>query len=307
MSGQTRRIAIVLNGISLQKKIFFDRFLPHLKRLHSVDVFETRSRNDGIMLSAKATEKFRYDVILAAGGDGTLHQVVNGVLSGHENEKGLPAIGIIPIGSGNDFAKTAKIGGDPSHLTGLLARFQSKAVDIGNIVYRDFSGLQQRRYFVNVADIGMGPEVVRRVLDSGRILGSEVAYFKSILQAFFTYRPMVVRARADGWEWTGKLRSLAIANGKYYGHGLCVAPEAKIDDGLFMAFICGDVSVLDFIRYSNSMKKSRHINHPEVHYRNCTSVSLESDRNCMVEGDGEILGTLPAVISFSGQKLNFLI
>jgi YegS/Rv2252/BmrU family lipid kinase len=272
-----------------------------------VDVFETRSRNDAILLSSKATDKFKYDLIIAAGGDGTLHQVVNGVLTGRETEPRLPVIGIIPIGSGNDFAKTAGVTKTPQHLVTLIDRFQPKAIDVGRIGYTDFSGNQQERYFVNVADIGMGPEVVKRVLDSGRLLGSAVAYFKSIIGAFFDYRPMLVRASADDWEWSGRLRSLAVANGKFYGHGLCIAPDAKPDDNIFGVFICGNVSVFDFIRHSGPMKAGKYVRHPEVHYRQCFSVKFSAEGTCLIEGDGEVLGLLPASVQMMSRKLDFLI
>jgi len=302
-----RKIAVILNGISFQKKLFYNKFLPALRCAHQVDVFETKSRNDGILLSTRATEKFRYDVILAAGGDGTLHQVVNGVIGGHENESNLPVIGIIPIGSGNDFAKTAGASKDPAQLIALLENFQPKPIDIGKIRYWDFSQNESERYFVNVADIGMGPEVVRRVLDSDRLFGSEASYLKSILATFFSYRPMIVKAVANSWDWQGKVRSLAIANGRFYGHGLCVAPNARPDDELFTAFICGNVSVFDFIRYSGTLKKCKYVDHPGVFYRECTSIALTSEGPCLIEGDGEILGNLPASIELVQRKLDFLI
>jgi diacylglycerol kinase (ATP) len=301
-----KEIAIILNGISLYKKTFYKKFLPLIQERYKTDVFETNSRHDGILLSSKAAEKYRYDVILAAGGDGTLHQVMNGVLNGRETEPRLPVIGVIPIGSGNDFAKTAKITTDPGQLLHLLEKFQSTPVNIGKIIYQDFSGGRKERYFLNVADIGMGPEVVKRVLDSGRALGSEVAYYKSIIATFFKYRPMIVHASTLRWKWSGKLRSLAVANGRFYGHGLCIAPDARPDDDLFTVFICGDVSVIDFIKHSSTMKKQRHIQMDEVLYKEAISIELLSEKPCLIEGDGEILGQLPASVQLISRKLNFL-
>lgn len=89
----------------------------------------------------------------------------------------------------------------------------------------------------------------------------------SILATFATYRPMDVKVTTPGWNWQGKVRSLAIANGKYYGHGLCIAPDAKPDDNMFDVFICGGISVLDFIRYSDELKKDRKVNLPEISYK----------------------------------------
>jgi diacylglycerol kinase family enzyme len=162
-------------------------------------------------------------------------------------------------------------------------------------------------YFVNVADVGMGPEVVRKVLSSGRPFGSEVAYYKSILNTFLTYKPMVVKASTNDWEWKGKLRTLAVANGKYYGHGLCVAPDAVIDDRLFSVFICGNVSIFDFIMQTGTLKKGKPIVMDEVLYKTAAAIDITSESPCPLEADGEILGWLPAKVTMSHRQLDFLL
>lgn len=306
MSEKKLRLAVVVNGISFYKDIFYKKFLPALRQHFTVAVFETKSKNDAISLTYKAVETYAYDVILAAGGDGTLHQVVNGLLKDRENENPLPTIGVIPMGSGNDFAKTAGLKAKPDQLVGLLQNFNPKKVNVGRITYQDFSNEKSERYFINVADIGMGPEVVKGVNDSGRAWGPAVAYYKSIIRTFFNYKTMVVHVSANDWQWSGKLRSLAVANGKYYGHGLCIAPDALPDDDLFQVFICGNVSVFDFIRYSQTLKGGKHVRIPEILYRETTNISLSSEAECLIEGDGEILGKLPATISLINRKIGFL-
>ena len=117
---------------------------------------------------------------------------------------------------------------------------------------------------------------------------------------------MVVHAKADAWSWEGKVRTLAVSNGKYYGHGLCVAPDAQPDDDLFNVFICADVSVFDFVRYSSSLKKGKHIRIPKIQYKEATSVQLSSHKPCLIEADGEILGQLPATVTLCKTKIDFL-
>jgi diacylglycerol kinase (ATP) len=299
-------VAIVLNGISLHKKIFYNRFLPALQSHYDVEVFETLSKNDAIQLASKAVEQYKFKAIIAAGGDGTLHQVVNGIIEGREKRSDLPSVGLIPMGSGNDFAKTANIKDDPQKLIDLLNRNQPRKINLGLIHYSDLSDNPQKRYFINVADIGMGPEVVQRVNESGRTFGAAVAYYQSIIATFFSYKPMVVRGKSADWIWSGKLRSMAVANGRYYGHGLCVSPDAVLDDDLFNVFICGDVSVLDFIRHSETMKRSKHVTIPEIIYKTTTDIELSSEDSCLIEGDGEILGRLPARVVLAAAKINFL-
>lgn len=300
---------IILNGISLKKKLFYHDYLPVLSQIFNVEVHETLSKNDARSLASKFTDKY-VDLIITAGGDGTLHQVVNGVLKERENEGKLPTIGVIPVGSGNDFVRGAGVKVHPDHILKIFSAFNPRPIDVGLIEY----SLQPSRdsekgyaYFVNVADIGMGPEVVGKVLNSGRPFGSEVAYYKSILNTFLTYKPMVVKATADQWTWEGKLRTLAVANGQYYGHGLCIAPDAVMNDRLFSVFICGNVSVFDFIMHTGTLKKGRNVVKEDVWYKTATAVEFSSDHPCPVEADGEILGWLPAKVRMIERQLNFLI
>jgi YegS/Rv2252/BmrU family lipid kinase len=300
---------VILNGISLKKKLFYHEYLPALSEVFNVEVQETLSKNDARSLASKFTDKY-VDVILAAGGDGTLNQVVNGMLKDREHATKLPMLGVIPIGSGNDFARGAGMKINVDGVIKVLAANKPKAVDVGVVEYSsspDNSGEKSSAYFVNVADIGMGPEVVGRVLSSGRPFGSEVAYYKSILNTFLTYKPMQVKAVTPEWTWEGKLRTLAVANGKYYGHGLCIAPEAIMDDRMFSVFICGNVSVLDFIMQTGTLKRGRNVELDEVFYKTASSIEFSSDSPCPIEADGEILGWLPGRVRMIGKQLSFLI
>ena len=304
-----RKAIVILNGISLKKKLFYHEYLPPISSMFDVEVHETISRNDARNLASRFSEK-GVDVILAAGGDGTLNQVVNGILKGREQDNNLPAVGLIPIGSGNDFARGIGLKPNVDHVIKILSAFQTRRVDVGLVEYNTRPGGEGEKsfsYFVNVADIGMGPQVVGKVLNSGRPFGSEVAYYKSILTTFVTYKPMVVKAVTPEWTWEGKLRTLAVANGKYYGYGLCIAPEPVVDDGMFSVFICGNISVLDFIMHTSTLKKGENVVVDGVHYRSAREISFTSESPCPIEGDGEVLGWLPAKVSLMQRQLNFVV
>lgn len=299
------KIAIIVNGISVEKKNFYKKFLPVLRQTFTPEIVETRTINDAVLLASNAVDK-RFDVILAVGGDGTVNQVVNGVLQGRENYKDLPTIGILPIGTGNDLARGLNLRADVHQLLSLLKNFKPKEIDVGKVDFTTDMGNRAYRYFVNVADIGMGPEVVKKVSTSDRLFGTGMSYYRSILSTFISYKPMMVYAKTTKWEWEGKLRTLAIANSRYYGHGLCIAPDAKPDDGIFEAFICGNVSVFDFIRQSGKLKRGKKISHKEILYRQTTAIDLKAESPCGIEADGEFLGWLPARIELISQKLKFL-
>lgn len=299
------KIAIILNGISLEKEKFYKKSLPQLTSLFIVEVFETETTNDAVSLASKAVDK-QFDIILAAGGDGTLHQVLNGVLLGREQNTNLPLLGVIPIGTGNDFARSIHVGKDVDQLIRLLQNPNPKQVDIGKVIYTSITNEKEERYFINVADLGMGPEVVKKVMSGGRTFGSSLSYYFAILSTFLNYKVMNVHAIADEWKWNGKLRTMAIANGNYYGHGMNIAPDALPNDKVFDVFIAGDVSALFFMLKSNLLKQGKRVIHPEVLYRKATSIELSSESPCAIEADGEILGLLPARIEMMKQTMNFL-
>ena len=117
---------------------------------------------------------------------------------------------------------------------------------------------------------------------------------------------MTVKIKTSEWEWENKLRTLAIGNAKFYGHGLCIAPDAVTDDGIFSTFVCGDVSVLEFIRYSGTLKNSKKIIHPKITYSSAKHVEMTSESPCRIEADGELLGFLPATIDIIPQGIKFL-
>lgn len=299
-----KSVAIILNGISLKKEYFYTKILPALQQEVDVHVYETRTKHDAVALASKAVDK-HYDVICAAGGDGTLNQVVNGMLAGNENNSKLPVLGLIPLGSGNDFARTVNIKPEASLIRNLLAAHKPKPVDVGRITFTgeaDTPGC----YFINIADVGMGPEVVKHVLASGRAFGSLIAYYAAIIKTFFTYRPEEITLQTPLWKWNGCIRSVAVANGRFFGNGLGIAPDASVDDGRFSCFIAGKVSVLDFIIQNGRLRSGKRAIHDEIEYREASEVMITALQKLPVEADGELVGNLPVKIEMLPGRLKFL-
>lgn len=298
------KVAVILNGLSGKKKLFYSKLLPVIREQAEVSVFETQSRTDAFDFSAKAVSE-KYDLIIAAGGDGTIHQVVNGMLQGNFPADQLPMLSILPVGSGNDFARTVHITLSVQELRKRLTCLMPALIDVG-IVYFQKDKIESQAYFINVASVGMGPEVLNKMSSGKKRLGSAAAYYIAILSTFVSYRCMPVTIKTPAWTWSNKLRTLAIGNGKFFGSGLCVAPEAKPNDGMFSAFICGAVSVLDFIRYTGTLKNSRMVNHSKIEYRSAQKFELASESACRIEADGELLGFLPASVEVVPGRIKFL-
>jgi diacylglycerol kinase (ATP) len=297
------KIFIILNGVSKKKKKFYHSILPVLSQKFSIEVLETQFANHAHRLAAEAVSK-KADVIISAGGDGTLNQVLNGIMSmAHQNT--LPALGLIPLGSGNDFANSANLTADPDELLELLTRNQPTPTDIGKVICRNRDNEEITHYFINVCSLGMGPATVQRIEKSPTWLSSDLKYLLSIIQTFFTHKPEEVELQTPDWSWKGNARVVAIANGKSFGNKIYIAPDVKLDDGLFSTFIAGNVSLLKFLLYLQQLKAKRKITDTQIVYSITTKVELSSANIVMLETEGELIGFLPASIEVMPNQFSF--
>src|SRR5260221_2608982 len=239
-------LAIVLNGISRNKKKFYSDIYPALAGKFALTIFETQRAGTAVELASKAVDEV-FDFIIAAGGDGTLNQVLNGV----QLNRSLSQIvlGLIPLGTGNDFARTCGLSADPRLLATLIESNLPKPVDLGRITCRDQEGREVTRYFINACSVGMGPAVVKRLAKSNRTLGPTLTYWKAITATFLTHRPEEIYCTTPAWEWQGKIRVLAIANARSFGNALYIAPDAVVDDGLLNVFIAGALPLWKVLAY----------------------------------------------------------
>lgn len=231
------------------------------------------------------------DVVVAAGGDGTVHEVVNGLLADGPGED-VPALGVVPLGSGCDYAKTFDI---PADLAGaverLLAPGDARAVDVGRArVRRD--GAETTRLFANIAEVGIGPECVARAARMPRFLGPAM-YFAAFVATLPRFEVRRASIRMDAAVYEGPLMNLVVANGRVFGGGMRVAPSAAPDDGLF------DVQVHfgskpDYVRGIPKVYRGTHLPHPRIREERAARVRVDSTVPALVEADGEVLGTTPA-------------
>lgn len=236
--------------------------------------------------------------LVAVGGDGTLHEVVNGVMHSQHPEC---TVGLVPAGTANDYAKSIHATNDLFRLIENVNQAKYQRVNVGAIRLSD--GLVE--YFVNIADMGLGVDVVKRVNKSVKILGPNLTFSKSILQSFLTYKNQEVSLQAADWSWEGKINSLVIANGKYFGSGMCIAPDADVFGDDFSIVIIGDVSISDYLKYIGKIKKGERIDHPAVHYRKASSLRIQSKFG--IEADGEYIGELPHAVEIRKRSLKMLL
>ncbi len=286
------KVAVILNGVSRRKKGFYREILPALQRHVDVTVAETQWSGHAEELAGTLGKE--YPVIISAGGDGTLHQIINGIIRSNLHEVQL---GIIPLGTGNDFARVCGYRADGDLLGQQILRREQRLADVGVIHCTGLNGQPVTEYFINASSVGLGPVVVEQLQHSSRWMGPQLTYLSSIVIAFFKQRAVFLRCIADGWSWEGKARVIAFANSPAFGHAIYIAPRAKINDGRLNAFIATDMAWPRFLVCLQRIKGGQELNHPNIYYRECTSASLSSDVPVLLEAEGELVGHLPATVN----------
>ncbi len=269
----------------------------------NVNIQITQSPEDATRITHEALLSGAKEIFVI-GGDGTINEVVNGFFEGDVNISPDSSLIILPFGSGNDTIRTLGI---PKQIEKAIKNYQlSKPVlvDIGKISCRNSNGNETVRYFINIADAGIGSDVIRRVKMSSKVFGCQVAYLIAITQSFMNFKPLTLRFSIDGVEYKGgKTLAFVVANGRYFAGGLCPAPDAKIDDGIFHIAHFGDISVPAYLAKIFHLMKGKNIHHREVSYFQGKIIELDSDDDVFIEADGELIGKLPARFEILHNKI----
>jgi YegS/Rv2252/BmrU family lipid kinase len=272
------------------------------KDLGSVQFIPTIWKNHAIEIAKEVTEN-GCSYLIAVGGDGTLNEVINGVLQSSLPANSYPVIGLLPYGSANDFARTAGLSNSIEELIGLIQSKSTQQIDLGKIVIHQS---QETRYFINITGIGLGALVIQKLEKSTSTLSPSLKYFKYILKGFLDYTKKEVNCTSSHWQWKGKLLQMVIANGRYFGNALSTTPDAKLTDGQFQVAIFGDLSIWDYLKNLINLKTGVKIKHPDVSYHTTNEVLIESSEACGIEADGEYLGHAPATLSVLPNAISFL-
>ena len=242
--------------------------------------------------------------VAAMGGDGTVHEVVNGMI---ENDRALnpeAVFGIVAAGTGSDFIKTFGIPATPSHAVAHLDGDEAFPIDIGKITFDD-DGRRAVRYFANIAEAGLGAEVVARAARLPRWLGPTVYFFAFWLTM---RKHRVAQATVDlvDRRYEGYMNSLVVANGQFFGGGMKVAPKAAPTDGVL------DVQIeharkKDAIALIPRIYKGEHVPHPDIEEAKRARLSVSADRPLLIEADGEVIGHTPATFEVLRDALRLKI
>jgi len=256
--------------------------------------YEFTERAGHAMEIARRSADSGYHCLIAVGGDGTVNEVANGILS--STRSGNTILGIVGTGTAHAFALSLGIAEDYVDACSLLTGQGRALIDVG-VVQCWSRGQSIKRFFVNEASIGFPAEIVaawkrlpNRFGHSLNLALRRVAGYKCLA----THRNKRVRLRVGNEVESTCSCAIVVANGQYFADRMQIAPHASLDDGLLDVVFIGDVTKSELLKIRPTLYNGSHIRHPKIREKKITTITIESDEHLLVEADGDILGESPA-------------
>ncbi|MCX6562594.1 MAG: diacylglycerol kinase family lipid kinase [Candidatus Aminicenantes bacterium] len=289
--GQTRkRWAQIREGIRHFIKDFKFEFTE--KPLHAIEL-------------TRAAIKDGTDLVIGVGGDGTMNEIANGFYEDKRIINPAATLGIVPSGSGCDLTRSLKIPKRLKDALTVITEAPSNAMDVGKVTFRTAAGGVEERFFLNVADFGLGGEVVRKV-NQKRLERKASSYVRCLVSTMIQYKNKRIRIKVDDRDLPKDEYLIgAVANGRIFGKGMKIAPDARLDDGLFDFVYVRSMKFLEFCLNGWKLMNGTHLSHPKISLLRGRRIEAvpEEGETVLLEFDGEQLGTLPATFEMVPQSL----
>ena len=258
-------------------------------------LLETRARGDAERFAAEATA-LGHDRVIAVGGDGTIQEVLNGLLASGVGAG--PAMGVVAAGRGNDVARSVHLPVDPIACLPIAMGSTTQPFDVGLATSLD----GRRRYFGAAGGVGFDAAVAYTMAVQRRFwMRGEAGYFLATLNELRRHHNsrLQVTLMGDGADRVVSQRFLfvAFANGPFYGGGMQICPAAETDDGLFDVCLVGDLSRLAALRELPGIYHAKHLKNPKVEIVHARTVRIEGDTQTRVHLDGEPFGNVPLEVT----------
>jgi YegS/Rv2252/BmrU family lipid kinase len=259
--------------------------------------FFTRHRGHAIELTRKYIQAgFRKFIVV--GGDGTLNEVVNGIFTQHHADPSTILLGMIPVGTGNDWCRMFGIPNDYRKAIALIVRHHIFVQDVGLLRYHHHDGGTAQRYFVNIAGMGFDAMVLEKAnRDKELGKGNPLSYFVHIFASLFSFKTTHTTITTDDQTIEPEVFSMSVAIGQYNGGGMKQAPLAVADDGLFDLTVIRPIGKFKVMRNILKLLDGSYTRLPEVISFKTRNIQIDSQPELQVEADGESLGHSP--FSFS--------
>jgi YegS/Rv2252/BmrU family lipid kinase len=233
----------------------------------------------------QAAGEARGSLLVVVGGDGTVNEVANAV-AGTDGE-----LAVLPSGTGQDFGRTYGIPTRIDDAVRVALAGETRKIDLGHVECHDGTS----RYFANVGSAGMSGAVARRANAMTKAFGGRATFFYALTREFLAWRNTRVTVELDGdVRREGAMHDVIVANGRWHGGGMKLAPDARQDDGLFDVVLIGDVGKVDFATTAPKLYSGRYLSHPKVELVRSSSVAIRAAEPLPLEVDGEPIGTTPA-------------
>ncbi|RUV45960.1 MULTISPECIES: diacylglycerol kinase family protein [unclassified Mesorhizobium] len=298
------KVGVVLNPIAGGGKLkrHWSEAAASLKRhFGDFELRETQTSGDAERLAIDLAAS-GCDLVIAAGGDGTASEVADGLLQAEHETGRTSALGLLPCGTGIDFARGLGLPDEIEEALTRIAGAGARKVDAGRVCYIDDHGALASRHFINIASLGLSGATDRAVnadKRKGRVSAKALFFWRTVLE-FIRYRFQEVRITIDDGEPVeARMALVAVANGKFFGGGMMIAPDADLSDGQFDVVILRAAGKLGLIRDIRLLYGGRHRNHPAITILRGRKVLVEplgdvEKNGALVDIDGESPGRIPA-------------
>lgn len=289
------RILVIVNPVAGGGKTL--RFLPRIKGWLSESphdfLYEISSTPDEMHSKIVSASARGIDAILLSGGDGTVHHALPAIA-----ETGLP-FGYLPCGRGNDFARNIGLPTDLKNSCSLLSTPSFRRLDLPSI--------NQKIPFVAIAYVGFDAEVNGLANNQKGYFGGTLGYIVCVLKALKNFKPFEVEITIDDHTWRERVMMVTVANAPFYGGGMKITPDAKMDDGVLNICIVKEISKLELLRQFPKVFKGTHVSHPRIMMATGKRIKLVSEEQRDIFADGEYAGSLPAECEIGGQTIKVLV
>jgi len=265
------------------------------------DVEFTKAARDGIRIAKEGAEAGR-SFIIACGGDGTINEVANGILeSGKEAE-----LGILPAGTGGDFRRSINMPESLRDAARVLKTGDTRSIDVGRITFQNFKNETESRYFLNISSFGLAAAIIERVKTKPKLdwlpvdaIRGPASFALSTLQEVFELETTTVCVKIDDREEKPLITvNFCVANARFFGGGMKIAPEAKLADGYLDVINIGDINSAKILLNAPSIYMGTHLDLKEVKDILAKRIEVrpqDESKEVHIEVDGELPGKLPAI------------
>lgn len=258
-----------------------------------MDIIYTEYAGHATQLASQAAQQ-GHKLVIAVGGDGTLHEVANGLAYKDTT------FGVIPAGTGNDFGRSLGLPKDPSKAVDIIAAGNSKWIDLGR-----YDG----RFFLNVGGIGFDADAAHRV-NGARIIRGHAAYLSAVLQTLVVFKSYRVEILIDGEKKETDTILVSVGNGQYLGGGIRILPQAVLDDGLLDVMIVEKASRWNIIKAFPSLYAGKHLTNPLCQFYRGKEViitPLNSGQNICAQVDGQEISGFPLHFKVAPRALKVIV